>query len=289
MDPRTFERTIFRSEAYDGVVGRVESDTALIAYGSLAGDTPMGAELTHGNLVAAARAAADLVGARPGDVTFGGLPLTDVFCLAAGLNASMLAGGCLRVVPRFDPVKTLEIVEHDHVKTLLGVPAMFAAILHHPEAAGFDTSSLELCVSSGGPMPAEVLRGVETAFGCKVLEGYGPLEATGIASFNRADQPGSIGTPVPGTELRLGGDGELLVRGPTVMKGYWKRPDATAEALSADGWLRTGDMAHAGRLRPGRAGRRPRDVGASRAGSAGPRARHASMSRRAARRWRRRR
>ena len=105
-------------------------------------------------------------------------------------------------------------------------------------------------------MPVEVLREFEEAFGCKVLEGYGLSESTAIASFNRPDRerkPGSIGIPVPGTEMKLADDdgeevpqgeiGEILVRGPTVMKGYWNRPDATAEVLSDDGWLKTGDMA----------------------------------------------
>jgi long-chain acyl-CoA synthetase len=133
---------------------------------------------------------------------------------------------------------------------------MYAAMLHHPGREEHDASSLELCVSGGAAMPVEVLRGFEEAFGCKVLEGYGLSETCAIASFNRPDRerkPGSIGIPVPGTEMRLvdeegaevaeGEIGEIEVRGPTVMKSYWNREDATADTLTSDGWLKTGDMA----------------------------------------------
>jgi long-chain acyl-CoA synthetase len=105
-------------------------------------------------------------------------------------------------------------------------------------------------------MPVEVMRGFEKAFGCKVLEGYGLSETSPVASFNHPDRdrkPGSIGTPIQGVEMRVvdddgedvaqGGVGEIAIRGHNVMKGYWQRPDATADVLDADGWFRTGDMA----------------------------------------------
>jgi long-chain acyl-CoA synthetase len=133
---------------------------------------------------------------------------------------------------------------------------MYAAMLHHGDHDSFDASSLELCVSGGAAMPVEILRGFEEAFGCKVLEGYGMSETCAIASFNRPDRerkPGSIGIPVPGVEMKLvdgdgnevpqGEVGEILIRGPVVMKGYWNRPDATAETIDSDGWLHSGDMA----------------------------------------------
>src|SRR3954467_13087656 len=136
----------------------------------------------------------------------------------------------------------------DRVNTFLGVPTMYAAMLNHPDHASFDTSSLDLCVSGGAAMPVEILRGFEAAFGCKVLEGYGLSETSAIATFNRPDQerkPGSIGTPVERMELKLvdeegnevphGDVGEILVRGATVMSGYWNRDEATADTLDADG------------------------------------------------------
>jgi long-chain acyl-CoA synthetase len=133
---------------------------------------------------------------------------------------------------------------------------MYAALLHHESAEHFDASSLELCVSGGAAMPVEVMRAFESKFDCKVLEGYGLSETCAVASFNRPDRerkPGSIGIPVDGVEMKLAGDGgadvpqgevgEIAIRGPVVMKGYWNRPAATAEAFDAGGWFHTGDLA----------------------------------------------
>jgi long-chain acyl-CoA synthetase len=158
-------------------------------------------------------------------------------------------------VPRFDPGKVLEVIERDRATTFGGVPTMYAALLHHPERERFDVSSVDLCVSGGAPMPVEILRGFDEAFGAKVLEGYGLSETTGMGSFNtpeRERKPGSIGVPVGGTEIRLldtddndvpaGQPGELVMRGPFVMSGYWNRDDATREVMR-DGWFHTGDVA----------------------------------------------
>ena len=254
VTPGETEQQIGAASPSADVAEREDSDTALILYTSGTTGTPKGAELTHGNLREAARISVDLVDSGPETVTFGALPLFHVFGLTSGLNACVRVGGCLTLLPRFDPGKALEIVQRDKVNTFLGVPTMYAAMLHHDGT--FDASSLELCVSGGAAMPVEVLRGFEERFGCTVLEGYGLSESTAIAAFNRPDRerkPGSIGIPVPDTEMRLvdddGGDvadgevGEILVRGPTVMKGYWNRAEATAETLSDDCWLKTGDMA----------------------------------------------
>jgi long-chain acyl-CoA synthetase len=131
---------------------------------------------------------------------------------------------------------------------------MFTAMLHHPERDRFDASSLRVCVSGGSAMPVEVMRGFEQALGCKVLEGYGLSETSPVASFNHPDRerkPGTIGQPVEGVEMKVVGDdgnevspgevGEIVIRGHNVMKGYWNRPDATAEAI-VDGWFHSGDM-----------------------------------------------
>ena len=256
VEPGVFEQQVGAAEPVADVADREDSDTALILYTSGTTGTPKGAELTHGNLRSAAQVSVDLVDSGPETVTFGALPLFHVFGLTSGLNSCVRVGGMLTLLPRFDPAKALEIVERDTVNTFLGVPTMYAAMLHEPSRSERDASSLELCVSGGAAMPVEVLRGFEEAFGCKVLEGYGLSESTAIASFNRPDRerkPGSIGIPVPDTEMKLVDDdgnevaqgeiGEILVRGPTVMKGYWNRAEATAETLSPDGWLKTGDMA----------------------------------------------
>jgi long-chain acyl-CoA synthetase len=172
------------------------------------------------------------------------------------LNAAVKAGACLSLIPRFDPGKALEIIQRDHVNVFEGVPTMYAAMLNHPDRDSYDVSCLTLCASGGASLPLEILRGFEEAFGAKVLEGYGLSETSPVASFNQPDReskPGSIGTPIEGVEMKVvdddgnevaqGEPGEILIRGHNVMKGYWNRPEATAEAISDDGWFATGDMA----------------------------------------------
>jgi len=135
------------------------------------------------------------------------------------------------------------------------VPTMYSALLHHPDREAHDFSSLELCVSGGSAMPVEVLRGFDEAFGAKILEGYGLSETVGMGSFNLPDRerkPGSIGVPVGGTEFRAvddhdnevpqGEPGEIVMRGPFVMSGYWNKPDATEQVMRG-GWFHTGDVA----------------------------------------------
>jgi long-chain acyl-CoA synthetase len=147
-------------------------------------------------------------------------------------------------------------VRGDVLAVFEGVPTMYAALLNHPDRKAYDVSTLRVCVSGGAALPVEVLRGFEEAFGCAVLEGYGLSETSPVASFNRPDRerkPGSIGTPVDGVEMAVVDDnghalptgevGEIAIRGHNVMKGYWQRPEDTAQVLSADGWFRTGDMA----------------------------------------------
>jgi long-chain acyl-CoA synthetase len=188
-------------------------------------------------------------------VALGALPLFHVFGMNSGLNSMMRAGGAITLLPRFDAGKALEIIQRDRVDIFLGVPTMYSAMLHHPGRSSFDTSTLGLCVSGGAAMPVEVLRGFEAEFGCKVLEGYGLSETCAMATFNRPERerkPGSIGLPVAGVSIRLvdeqdqdvaeGDVGELVIRSPHVMKGYFGRDDATADAMRG-GWFHTGDMA----------------------------------------------
>ncbi|MEA2411254.1 MAG: long-chain acyl-CoA synthetase [Thermoleophilaceae bacterium] len=256
VEPDGFEQLLAGADPVEDIAERDDDDTALILYTSGTTGTPKGAELTHENLRAATQISVDLVDAGPDNVTFGALPLFHVFGLTSGLNSAVRVGGVLTLLPRFDPGKALEIVQRDGVTTFLGVPTMYAAMLHHGEHDSFDTTSLDLCVSGGAAMPVEILRGFEEAFDCKVLEGYGMSETCAIAAFNRPDRerkPGSIGIPVPGVEMKLvdedgnevpqGEVGEILIRGPVVMKGYWNREDATAETIDSGGWLHSGDMA----------------------------------------------
>jgi long-chain acyl-CoA synthetase len=250
-----FEQLLGAADPVEDMVDRDDDDTGVILYTSGTTGTPKGAELTHGNLRAATQISRDLVDAGPDSVTLGALPLFHVFGLTCGLNSSFLAAGCLTLLPRFDAGKALEIIQRDQVTTFLGVPTMYGALLNHPDRERFDASSLDLCVSGGAAMPVEVLKGFEEAFDCKVLEGYGLSETCAIGSFNQPDRerrPGSIGFPVPGVKMKLVDDdgdevaqgevGEILMRGPVVMRGYWNKPGETASTLE-DGWLKTGDMA----------------------------------------------
>ena len=252
VEPGEFEQWLDAFGPADlTVVPRAADDTAVILYTSGTTGTPKGAELTHGNLLANTEAATELLQLTGmGDVILGALPLFHSFGQVCGLNASIVAGACLTLIPRFMPAKALSIIERDAVTVFEGVPTMYAAMLNDPDRHSYDMSSLELCASGGAALPVEILKGFEATFGCKVLEGYGISETSPIASFNHAHmecKPGSIGTPIAGVEMKLvdavDGVGEIAIRGHNVMKGYWGRPEATAEAIDADGWFLTGDMA----------------------------------------------
>src|SRR6202034_3159630 len=215
-----------------------------------------GAELTHGNLLSNTEVACtDIVRAGPDDVIFGGLPLFHVFGQTVALNVAVASGACLTLLPRFDAEHALRIVAGHRVTVFEGVPTMYVALLHQPDRGDYDTSALRMCISGGAALPVEVLRGFEEAFGVPVLEGYGLSETSPVASFNHPDRehkPGSIGTPIRDVQMRLvdgeghevarGEVGEIAIRGPNVMKGYWNRPDATAEAIRG-GWFHSGDLA----------------------------------------------
>jgi long-chain acyl-CoA synthetase len=240
------------------LVDRSGDDTAVILYTSGTTGRPKGAELTHANLTSNADVTAtDLVQVGPQDVIFGGLPLFHSFGQTCGLNTAVRVGASLTLVSRFTPERALEVMARDRVTVFEGVPTMYVALLASPERTNHDLSALRVCVSGGAALPVEVLRGFEADFGCVILEGYGLSETSPVASFNhphRVRKPGSIGTPIRGVEMRiLGTDGtevpvgevgEIAIRGANLMRGYWGRPDATAEAVP-DGWFRTGDLARA--------------------------------------------
>jgi long-chain acyl-CoA synthetase len=254
--PGQFEELLAEQEAVPGVAVRTAEDTAVILYTSGTTGQPKGAELSHANLTSNVRTTIEtLMPNGPGDVLFGGLPLFHSFGQTCGLNAAMAGGACLTLLPRFDGEQALAVVERDRVTTFLGVPTMYMALLGVKDRDRFDTSSLKLAASGGASLPVEVLTGVEQAFGVTLLEGYGLSETSPVASFNHPDRPtkpGSVGTPIRGVEFGLRdeddadvtGDaiGEIVIRGENIMKGYWKRPDSTAEAMRG-GWFHTGDLA----------------------------------------------
>ena len=256
MKPGEFEDMVGSAEPITEVAERSGDDTAVILYTSGTTGTPKGAELTHDNLLSNVETILEtLIQIKDDDVVLGALPLFHSFGQTCGLNSCIAAGGTLTLIPRFDPDKALEIIERDRVTIFEGVPTMYVAMLHGDKADSADTSTLRLCVSGGSAMPGEVLRAFEDKFGCKILEGYGLSETSPVASFNHPDRErkvGSIGTPIAGVEMRVvdddGGEveqgevGEIAIRGPNVMKGYWRKDDATREVMK-DGWFHTGDMA----------------------------------------------
>jgi long-chain acyl-CoA synthetase len=255
VEPGKFESLLGEADAAADVVERADDDPAVIIYTSGTTGTPKGATLTHSNLSDGARIGQELVGVDADGVAVATLPLFHVFGMNSVMNVCVRARGLMTLVPRFEPGKVLEVIERDQATTFGGVPTMYSALLHHPDRERHDVSSLGLCISGGSALPVEVLRGFDEAFGAKILEGYGLSETTGMATFNTPDRerkPGSIGTPVGGTEIRLvdaddndvpeGEPGELVMRGPFVMTGYWEREDATQEVMRG-GWFHTGDIA----------------------------------------------
>jgi long-chain acyl-CoA synthetase len=255
VKPGEFEKLLADADPVEEVVEREDDDPAVIIYTSGTTGTPKGATLTHSNIATGAEVGRDLVDADPDSVAVATLPLFHVFGMNSIMNCTVHARGLMTLVPRFDPEKVLEVIERDQATTFGGVPTMYAALLHHPEREQHDISTLNLCVSGGAPLPVEVLRGFDEAFGATVLEGYGLSETTGMATFNTRDRerkPGSIGVPVGGTEIKLvdedenevtqGEPGEIVMRGPFVMEGYWDRDDATEEVMRG-GWFHTGDIA----------------------------------------------
>ena len=249
VKPGEFENLVGAAPAETAVAGRDEDDTAVILYTSGTTGKPKGAELTHSSLRRNCEVMARVFGLGAEAVALGALPLFHSFGQTCGMNATIAAGGCLTLIPRFDPAKALEIIQRDRVNVFEGVPTMYAAMLNLPDGDSYDTSSLAVCVSGGAAMPVEVMRAFEEKFDCKILEGYGLSETSPVASFNHPDRerkPGSIGTPIEGVEMKLAdeenGVGEIAIRGHNVMKGYWSNPEATQQVMR-DGWFHTGDMA----------------------------------------------
>jgi long-chain acyl-CoA synthetase len=255
VKPGEFEKLVAAQEPVREVAERSGDDTAVILYTSGTTGTPKGAELTHDNLRRNAEIARALFDVSEDDIALGALPLFHSFGQTCALNATIGGGGCLTLLPRFDPGKALEIIQRDKCTVFEGVPTMYGAMLHHPEADRFDTGTLRVCASGGAAMPGETLRAFEEKFDCKILEGYGLSETSPVASFNHPDRErkvGSIGTPIEGVEMKVVDDegkdlpqgevGEIVIKGHNVMKGYFKRDDATKDAIR-DGWFHSGDMA----------------------------------------------
>jgi len=255
---RPFSELMQGSPAFD-MVATDPDDTAVILYTSGTTGKPKGAELTHFNLFMCCQVSADrLVEFTDDDVALAVLPLFHSFGQSNVMNTTIYAGGTMTLVPRFEPDKVMEVIQRDRVTLFLGVPTMYFALLHNPRAGDYDISSLRLCGSGGASMPGEVMKAFEQKFGATILEGYGLSETSPSASFNRSQEERkflSIGKPIWGVEMRIHNEdgepmppgqenvGEIVIRGHNVMKGYFKQPEATAEAMK-NGWFHSGDMGY---------------------------------------------
>jgi long-chain acyl-CoA synthetase len=186
------------------------------------------------------------------------LPLFHSTAQTCQMNSGFYGGLRLVLLPRFDPAAVLKTIVDEQVGFWIGVPTMYWSLLDHAASSGVDVAAiaqhLRCCVSGGAPMPADVLRRFEAAFGVRVLEGYGLSETAPVVAFNqlhRPSKPGTVGFPIFGVDVRCVDDegravaagerGEVVVRGPSVMKGYYNRPEATEEAMRS-GWFHTGDI-----------------------------------------------
>jgi long-chain acyl-CoA synthetase len=254
--PGEWDAELARTEPTNEVLACRGDDTAVILYTSGTTGQPKGAELTHDNVRSNVRTTIEtLLPMAPGDVIFGGLPLFHSFGQTVGLNSAIAGGACLTLLPKFDGEQALSIIDSDRVSVFLGVPTMYMGLLTVEDTERFDTTALRVAASGGASLPVEVLHRVEQTFGITLLEGYGLSETSPVASFNHPDRPtkpGSVGTPIRGVEFGLwdeddkevadGEIGEIVIRGENVMKGYWNRPEATAEAMRG-GWFHSGDLA----------------------------------------------
>lgn len=240
-----------------------ETHLALIQYTGGTTGVPKGAMLTHQNLTANARQVARLdpdLGTTH-DKVLGVLPFFHVFANTCVLNRTVITGGEIVMLPRFDGAQALDAINRTRPQALPGVPTMFQALLDHPKMAKTDWSSVKYCISGGAPLPAELKTRFEAATGARLLEGYGLSESSGVVSANpyqAEGKPGTIGQPIIATRVRLvdkedptlaapaGEPGEIVLAGPQIMQGYWDRPETDDSTFCTDAagerWLRTGDV-----------------------------------------------
>lgn len=245
----------FDAEPLRDVHQHEPDDTALILYTSGTTGRPKGAELTAANLVDTVSSFEPVLNLSKDDRFGTGLPLFHVYGQAVCMNTTLATGASFSLVHPFDPARMLDVMVADRLTSLAGVPTMWNAMLHvEGDYTPEDFSALRMATSGGASLPVEVIRAFSERFACTILEGYGLTESTGAATFNDLNRPqkaGTVGPPLPGTRIEIrdpegntlgpGEPGEVFIAGPTVMKGYWNRPDATAADLR-DGWLRTGDI-----------------------------------------------
>jgi long-chain acyl-CoA synthetase len=233
---------------------------AVLQYTGGTTGVPKGAMLTHANLTANTYQMGMIFpSARPGEERMMAvLPFFHVFAMTVAMNFAVAYGAEMILVPRFELDQVLKLIAKRKPTLFPGVPTLYTALNSAAAKGGHDLSSIRICVSGGAPLPVEVKAQFERLTGCSLVEGYGLSEASPVVTCNPPGgkiKAGSIGLPVPGTTVEVrshvdpglllpqGEHGEICVRGPQVMAGYWGRPEETAEVLQ-DGILRTGDIGY---------------------------------------------
>ncbi len=233
-------------------------DLAVLQYTGGTTGTPKGAMLTHANVYINTRQAiAWTTDLEPGrERVLGALPFFHVFAMTAVMNFGIAMGAEIVIMPRFVLNDAMALITKTKPTVMPGVPTIFNAMMNHPKIKSYDLSSLKFCLSGGAPLPLEVKRGFELLTGCKVVEAYGLSETSPAVTINPIDGPvkeGSIGQPIPATivalrdladptkDVALGEKGEICIKGPQVMRGYWNKPQETANQFVGD-FLRTGDV-----------------------------------------------
>lgn len=235
------------------------SEVAALIYTSGTTGVPKGVMLTHKNLLFVAAVSARIRKLAPDDRLYGVLPMTHAVGLSVLLLGTLLTGATLYLVPRFDPMTTPATLQKDRLTILLGVPAMFAQLLQYAKLRGISSlncPALRIISSSGAPLQSAIKSATEDLFGMVLHNGYGITECSPTLAQTRIEAPRgdtSVGPPFPGVELKLLGKdgkpvaegevGELRVRGPNIMKGYYRAPDETAAAIDSNGWFNTRDLA----------------------------------------------
>ena len=255
-----FDRLIADAAPPEPVFCNPTQDVAVLQYTGGTTGVPKGAMLTHANLYAnALQAGLWFPGAQMGrERMLGVLPLFHVFAMTSVMNMILWKAGEIILLPRFELDQVLKIINDKKPTLFPAVPTIYTAINNHPRREKYDLSSIKFCISGGAPLPVDVKLKFEQVTGCKLVEGYGLSESSPVATCNPVEgpnKPGSIGLPMPQTMIDImslddrdkpvarGDRGEICIRGPQVMKGYWNRPDESADAL-AGGRLHTGDVGY---------------------------------------------
>ena len=230
------------------------NDIAAILYTGGTTGLPKGAMLTHDNLLSNVNSVNQALSLKASDRVITVLPMFHSFGATVGFLAPVAAGACVIALPQFAPAETCQIIEQEKATVFLGVPTMYAMMANLAPKSSFDLSTLRICISGGAPLPMPVLERFEDRYPATIYEGYGPTECSPVVSVNPIRgirKLGTVGVPIPDVDIKIVDArgkavpertiGEICVRGPNVMKGYWRREEETA-AVFFDEWLRTGDL-----------------------------------------------